>query len=61
MITHSEHIFSAESFLVDVIVQQGCTMKEAIKQVLENEMNTYSKNELYSAGLHLKELFNNSR
>ena len=34
-----------------------CTAKDAIKMLLKDENNTYSKNELYAAHLALKERF----
>lgn len=52
-----EHITSPEALLVDCMVQQGCTAKDAIKLLLKDENNTYSKNELYAAHLALKDLF----
>ena len=52
-----EHTVSAEAMLVDAIVQKNCTVKEAIKAVLADENNSYSKNELYAASLNLKNMF----
>ncbi len=52
-----EHVVSAEALLVDAMVREGCRAKDAIKAVLADEANTYSKNELYAASLRLKELF----
>lgn len=52
-----EHIFSPEAMLVDVLVKEACSVKDAIKLVLKDENNSYSKNELYAASLNLKELF----
>lgn len=52
-----EHITSPEALLVDCMVQHGCTAKDAIKLLLKDENNTYSKNELYAAHLALKERF----
>lgn len=45
-----------EALLTETMVSSGCTLKEAIKQ-LTAEKCRYSKNELYDAGLRLKELF----
>jgi len=39
------------------MVQHDCTVKDAIKLLLKDENNTYSKNELYAAHLALKERF----
>ncbi len=52
-----EHITSPEALLVDCMVQNGCTAKDAIRLLLKDENNTYSKNELYAAHLALKERF----
>ncbi len=52
-----EHVVSAEALLVDAMVREGCRAKDAIKIVLADAANTYSKNELYAASLRLKELF----
>ncbi len=52
-----EHITSPEALLVDCMVQNDCTAKDAIKMLLKDEVNTYSKNELYAAHLALKERF----
>ena len=52
-----EHITSPEALLVDCMVQNDCTAKDAIKLLLKDENNTYSKNELYAAHLALKERF----
>ncbi|MBR2316226.1 MAG: 16S rRNA (cytidine(1402)-2'-O)-methyltransferase [Clostridia bacterium] len=52
-----EHIFSPEAMLVDVLVKEECSVKDAIKLVLKDENNSYSKNELYAASLNLKEIF----
>ena len=53
----AEHITSPEALLVDCMVQHDCTAKDAIKLLLKDENNTYSKNELYAAHLALKERF----
>ena len=52
-----EHITSPEALLVDCMVQNGCTARDAIRLLLKDENNTYSKNELYAAHLALKERF----
>ena len=56
-LTEVEHISSPEAMLVDCMVQNDCTAKDAIKLLLKDENNTYSKNELYAAHLNLKERF----
>ena len=52
-----EHVVSAEALLVDAMVREGGRAKDAIKTVLADQANTYSKNELYAASLRLRELF----
>ena len=52
-----EHVVSPEALLVDAMVREGCRPKDAIRSVLADENNTYTKNELYAASLRLKELF----
>ena len=52
-----EHITSPEALLVDCMVRNDCSAKEAIRLLLHDENNTYSKNELYAAHLALKERF----
>ena len=52
-----EHVSTPEAMLVDCMVRNGATAKDAIKLLLKDENNTYSKNELYAASLALKDLF----
>ena len=52
-----EHTVSAEAMLVDAMVRDGLTAKEAVSAVLADENNSYSKNELKAAALELKRLF----
>lgn len=52
-----EHTVTPEALLVDKMVQENCRAKDAIKLVLADENNSYSKNELYAASLRLRELF----
>lgn len=53
----TEHTVSPEAMLVDALIKHDCTTKEAIKLVLADENNSYSKNELYAASLNLKNMF----
>ncbi|MGN0444056.1 MAG: 16S rRNA (cytidine(1402)-2'-O)-methyltransferase [Acutalibacteraceae bacterium] len=53
----TEHTVSPEAILVDALIKHDCTVKEAIKLVLADENNSYSKNELYAASLNLKNMF----
>lgn len=57
MFQKREHIVSPEALLVDCMIREKCRAKDAIKNLLADENNTYSKNELYAASLALKELF----
>lgn len=52
-----EHTVTPEALLVDKMIREDCRAKDAIKLVLADENNSYSKNELYAASLRLKELF----
>ena len=51
-----EHAVSAEALLVDAMVK-GLSPRDAVAAVLEDENNSYSKNELKAASLRLKKLF----
>ena len=57
MLREVEHISSPEALLVDCMVRHDCTARDAIRLLLGDENNTYSKNELYAAHLGLKERF----
>lgn len=57
LITEKQHSMSAEAAIVEQMKANGCTVKEAIDLVLEDELNQYSKNELKKAGLNLKNMF----
>ena len=52
-----EHTVSAEAMLVDAMVAGELSAREAVQAVLEDENNSYSKNELKAAALRLKKLF----
>ena len=51
-----EHLVSPEAMLVDAIVA-GLNTREAVAAVLNDQNNSYSKNELKAAAIHLKNLF----
>ena len=53
----TEHTVSAEAMLVDAMVSGAISPKEAVAAVLNDENNSYSKNELKAAALNLKKLF----
>ena len=55
--TKAEHTVTAEAMLVDAMLQQNLTLKDAVAAVLSDENNSYSKNELKAASLRLKKLF----
>ena len=51
-----EHVVSAEAMLVEAMMA-GLDVRSAIAALLEDRNNSYSKNELKAASLHLKKLF----
>ena len=53
----AEHVSTPEALLADCMVKRGVTVKDAIRLLLGDDNNTYSKNELYTASLNLKALF----
>ena len=52
-----EHTVSAEALLVDAMVRDGLSSRDAVAAVLSDENNSYTKNELKAAALNLKRLF----
>jgi 16S rRNA (cytidine1402-2'-O)-methyltransferase len=56
LFTKTEHAVSAEALLVDAMVSKGVGGRDAVAAVLEDENNSYSKNELKAALLNLKKL-----
>lgn len=52
-----EHAVSAEALLVDAMVSDGLSSRDAVAAVLSDENNSYTKNELKAAALNLKRLF----
>ena len=52
-----EHAVSAEALLVDAMVRDGLSSRDAVAAVLSDENNSYTKNELKTAALNLKRLF----
>ncbi len=52
-----EHAVSAEALLVDAMVRDGLSSRNAVAAVLSDENNSYTKNELKAAALNLKRLF----
>ena len=51
-----EHVVSPEAMLVDAMMG-GLDVRSAIETLLKDRNNSYSKNELKAASLHLKKLF----
>lgn len=49
-----QDILTSESILIDIMVKENCSMKDAIKKASENKL--YSKNEYYDASIRLKNL-----
>ena len=52
-----EHAVSAEALLVDAMVRGALSSRDAVTALLNDENNSYSKNELKAAALNLKRLF----
>ena len=52
-----EHAVSAEALLVDAMVRDGLSSRDAVAAVLSDENNSNTKNELKAAALNLKRLF----
>lgn len=48
---------SIEAMLVDIVVKNNCTLKEAV-DILNKENSSLSKKEIYNASLNLKDMFN---
>ena len=61
--SQSTSISSIESIIVDVMIKQKCTLKDAIKHISSNtEFRSvyaydFGKNEVYAASLNLKKMF----
>ena len=49
-----EVLLSPESILIDVMIKNKCTLKDAIKLASQNKL--YSKNEYYNASIRLKDI-----
>ncbi|MCL1857761.1 MAG: 16S rRNA (cytidine(1402)-2'-O)-methyltransferase [Oscillospiraceae bacterium] len=48
---------SIESVIVDVMIKQKCTVKDAVKYIASDSAYNFSKNEIYAASLNLKKMF----
>ena len=51
-----EESLSPEALLIETMIRNGCSVKEAIKQLAGDPGCAYNKNMLYDASLRLKEL-----
>ena len=51
-----DDLLSPEAYLIDLIVKSGVTMKDAVATLAADKQVPYSKKELYTASLKLKEL-----
>lgn len=56
-LNNEEIDMSIESLLVDKVIKEKCTMKEAIKLLAIEYKDKYSKNEIYNASLNIKKIF----
>lgn len=52
-----EKTLSPEAYLVDSIVTNDISIKDAISMLSKDKSVPYSKNELYQASLKLKDIF----
>lgn len=50
-------INSIESIIVDVMIKQKCTIKDAVKYIASDGAYGLGKNEVYAASLNLKKMF----
>ncbi len=57
MIKEKQHVNSAEALITEKMSCGAASVREAIEELLNDENNTYSKNELKKAGIRLKEMF----
>ena len=48
---------SPEAIIIDVMLKQNRTIKDAVKYIASNDMYNLSKNEVYAASLNLKKMF----
>jgi len=54
----NENPSSIEAMIVDVMLKQKCTVKDAVKYISSDSAYNFSKNEVYAASLNLKKMFN---
>jgi len=46
-----------EAIIVDVMIKQKCTIKDAVKYIASDNSYDFNKNEVYAASLNLKKMF----
>ena len=46
-----------EAIIVDVMIKQKCTVRDAVKYIASDSAYDFSKNEIYAASLNLKKMF----
>lgn len=51
--------YSIEAMLIDVMIKENCSMKEAIK-ILNDKVKSLKKNSIYEASLNLKKIMENN-
>ena len=52
---------SIESIIVDVMLKQKCTVKDAIKYIASDSAYDFSKNDVYAASLNLKNMLRDNQ
>jgi len=52
-----EEKISLESIIVDVMIKEKCTVKDAVKYIANDKTYDFGKNEVYTASLNLKKMF----
>lgn len=55
---NDDNVISIEGLLIDKMIKEKCTMKDAVKLLSIEYKNKYSKNEIYNASLNIKKLLN---
>jgi len=48
---------SIEAIIVDVMIKQKCTVKDAVKYIASDNAYGFNKNEVYAASLNVKKMF----
>ena len=58
-IIKKEENISLEALLIDIIIKEKCSIKDAIN-ILNDKMKDISKKDIYNASLNLKEILRNT-